>query len=55
VERYRRPDAGHLEIQYTLEDSKFLTRPYTFTRTLVPANREIRERFCTDRNHLVVK
>jgi len=55
VERYRRPDARRLEIQYTIEDPKFLTRPYTFTRALVPANREIQERFCTEQNHLVVK
>jgi hypothetical protein len=55
IERYRRPDAGHLEIQYTLEDPKSLSRPYTFTRTLVPADREIQERFCTDQNHLVAK
>ena len=45
IERYRRPDAGRLEVQYTLEDPKFLTRPYTFTRTFVPANREIQERY----------
>jgi hypothetical protein len=55
VERYRRPDPGHLDIQYTIEDPKFLTRPYTFTRTFVPANREIQERFCTDQNRLVGK
>jgi hypothetical protein len=55
VERYRRPEAGRLEIQYTIEDPKFLTRPYTFMRTLVPANREIQERFCTEQNHLVAK
>jgi hypothetical protein len=55
IERYHRPDPGHLEIQYTIEDPKFLTRPYTFTRTLVPANREIQERFCTDQNRLVGK
>jgi len=30
-------------------------RPYTFTRTFVPANREIQERFCTEQNHLVAK
>jgi len=53
IERYRRPDAGRLEIQYTLEDPKFLTKPYTFTRTFVPAGREIQERFCTEQNHLV--
>jgi hypothetical protein len=55
IERYRRPDAGRLEVQYTIEDPKFLTRPYTFTRTFVPANREIQERFCTEQNHLVAK
>ncbi|MBZ5635582.1 MAG: hypothetical protein LAO55_20850 [Acidobacteriia bacterium] len=55
IERYRRPDPGRLEIQYTIEDPKFLTRPYTFTRTFVPANREIQERFCTEQNHLVGK
>jgi len=55
IERYRRPDAGRLEIQYTIEDPKFLTKPYTFTRTLIPANREIQERFCTEQNHLVGK
>ncbi len=55
IERYRRPDPGHLEIQYTIEDPKFLTKPYTFTRTFVPAKREIQERFCTEQNHLVGK
>jgi len=55
IERYRRPDAGRLVVDYTLEDPKFLTKPYTFTRTFVPANREIQERFCTEQNHLVAK
>lgn len=55
IERYRRLDAGRLEVQYTIEDPKNLTRPYTFTRTFVPANREIQERFCTDQNHLAGK
>ena len=55
IERYRRPDAGRLVVEYTIEDPKFLTKPYTFTRTFVPANREIQERFCTDQNHLVAK
>jgi len=55
IERYRRPEAGRLEIQYTIEDPKFLTGPYIFTRTLVPANREIQERFCTEQNHLARK
>jgi hypothetical protein len=55
IERYRRPDAGRLVVEYTIEDPKFLTKPYTFTRTFVPANREIQERFCTDQNHLAGK
>jgi len=55
VERYRRPEAGRLIVDYTIEDPKFLTKPYTFSRTFVPANREIQERFCTEQNHLVAK
>jgi hypothetical protein len=55
VERYRRPDSGHLEIQYTIEDPKALTKFFIFTRVLVPANRELQERFCTDTNRLAVK
>ncbi|MGH9646351.1 MAG: hypothetical protein ACRD4E_05990, partial [Bryobacteraceae bacterium] len=51
IERYRRPDAGRLVVDYTLEDPKFLTKPYMFSRTFVPAKREIQERFCTEQNH----
>jgi hypothetical protein len=55
VERYRRVDAGHLEIRYTIEDSKALSKPFTFTRVLTPAGRELQEKFCTDTNRLAVK
>lgn len=55
IERYSRPDRGRLQVQYTIEDPKALTKPYTFTRTFVPANRELREAFCTETNHLVGK
>ena len=55
IERYRRPDAGHLQIQYTIEDPKALTKPFTFNRVFTSANREIHEYFCTDTNHLVGK
>jgi hypothetical protein len=55
VERYRRLDPGHLEIQYTIEDAKALTKSFTFTRVLVPAGREIQERFCTDTNRVALK
>ncbi len=52
VERYRRRDAGHLEIQYTIEDPKALAKSFSFTRVLVPAGREIQEKFCTDTNRV---
>ena len=56
VERYRRPQAGRLEVQYTIEDSKALTKAYTFTRVFALApKRELREYFCTDTNRLVGK
>lgn len=55
IERYRRADAGHLEIQYTIDDPKALTKPLTFTRVLVPAGRELEEKFCTDANRLAGK
>lgn len=51
IERYRRPARDRLEVQYTLEDPKMLTKPYIFTRTFQLApNREIQEYFCTDTN-----
>jgi hypothetical protein len=55
VERYTRVSKTRLEIQYTLEDPKALTKPFTFTRVLAPANREIKEQFCTDTNRLAAK
>ena len=56
VERYRRPNLNRLEIQYTIEDPKALTKPFTFTRvmTLVP-DRDLQEYFCTDTNRLAAK
>lgn len=47
VESYRRPDLGHLEIQYTLEDPKAFTKPYTFRRTFTLApGWELQEYVC---------
>jgi len=60
IERYRRLDAGHLEIEITLEDPKAFTRPHTFkrTHTLLPTW-EIHEYICNEFNvdvdHLVGK
>jgi hypothetical protein len=30
TERYRRPDYGHMELEVTLEDPKYYTRPINF-------------------------
>jgi hypothetical protein len=60
IERYRRLDAGHLEIEITLEDPKAFTKPHKFkrTHTLLPTW-EIHEYVCNEFNvdveHLVGK
>ena len=48
MERYRRPDLGHLNVELTIEDPKAFTRPYSFTRsfTLAPSNWELQEYVC---------
>ena len=47
VERYRRPDLGHLNVDLTIDDAKALMQPYTFTRsfTLAPSW-ELQEYVC---------
>jgi hypothetical protein len=49
TERYRRPDAGHLEIDVTIDDPGAYTKPITYTikSTLVPDD-DLLEYFCTD-------
>jgi hypothetical protein len=49
IERFRRPDAGHLEIETTIDDPGAYTKPFTFTvkLTLMPDD-ELLEYFCTD-------
>jgi hypothetical protein len=60
IERYRRPDLGHLEAEVTVEDPGVLARPFTFKRVseLAPTE-EIREFICNENNsdlaHLVDK
>jgi len=47
VERYRRPDLGHLTVDLTIDDPKALTKPYTFTRTFTLApSWELQEYVC---------
>ena len=47
IERYKRPDLGHLTVDITIEDPKAFTKPYTFTRsfTLTPGW-ELQEYVC---------
>jgi len=49
IERFRRRDAGHLEIETTIDDPKMYTKPitYTPTMTLVP-DEDLLEYFCSD-------
>jgi hypothetical protein len=47
IERYRRPDLGHLNVELTIEDPKALTKPYTFNRTFTLApSWELQEYVC---------
>ncbi len=60
VEKYRRPDLGHLEIEATFEDPKVVAKPFTQKRTaeLAP-DQKVFEFMCTENNvdvpHLVGK
>ncbi len=60
IERYRRPDLGHMQVEITLEDPKAFTKTHTFTRTYtLLQNWEIHEYVCNEFNvdaeHLVGK
>jgi hypothetical protein len=53
VERIRRPDYGHIEVEVTMDDSGAFTGPWkrTFTATLAPPEEEIMEFICNENNH----
>jgi Carboxypeptidase regulatory-like domain len=60
VERYRRPDLGHLETETTVEDPGVLARPFTMkTVSDLAPTEEVLEFICTENNrdveHLVGK
>jgi hypothetical protein len=59
VERYHRPDLGHLEIEITVDDPGILAKPWTQKRVADLAHEEIFEFICTENNrdiqHLVGK
>jgi len=50
IERYHRPDAGHLEIEITVDDPGILAKPWTQKRVTDLANEEIFEFICTENN-----
>jgi hypothetical protein len=49
LERYRRPDLGHIEVEITLDDPGAFTKPHTFKRThTLDTAWEIHEYVCND-------
>jgi len=52
VERWSRPDADHLAHEVTVEDPKFYTKPWTFSRvfTAMPSGDELYEFACDENN-----
>ena len=60
IERFRRRDLGHMDVQVTIEDPRMYTRPFTikFTELLQPDS-DVLEYFCTenekDRAHLATQ
>lgn len=49
TERFRRPDAGHLEIETTIDDPGAYSKPFSYTvmATIMPDN-DLLEYFCND-------
>ena len=58
VERWTRPDADHIHVETLIEDPKFYTRPFTYSRTWIAGkpDDEVHEYACSennvDRDHL---
>jgi hypothetical protein len=52
VERWTRPDAKHVHVETLIDDSKFYTKPFTYSRTWVlgPANEGMHEYSCSENN-----
>ncbi|MDP8990677.1 MAG: hypothetical protein M3N41_11435, partial [Acidobacteriota bacterium] len=60
VERYHRPDFGHMDVEMTFDDPKMYTKPFTIKVIYeLWADSDIFEFFCTenekDRAHLESK
>jgi len=53
IERLRRPSLNYLEYQYTIEDPKVLTKPWTSTwQTLSLGHEDLTENFCTNNQNV---
>ncbi len=53
IERLRRPSRNYLEYQYSLEDPKVLTKPWTSAwRTYSLGNEDLTENFCTNNENV---
>lgn len=52
VERWTRPDANHIHVDTLIQDPKFYTKPFTYSRTWVagPANEDLHEYSCSENN-----
>jgi len=48
IERIRRPDLGHLEIEHTIDDPKTFTKPWTFTTRPSLLRGELIEYICQE-------
>jgi len=60
TERFRRPNYGNLEVQFTVDDPKAYTKPWSATRYLkIAVNTELIEDICNENNknlpHMVGK
>jgi hypothetical protein len=52
VERWTRPDAAHIHLELTVEDPKFYTHPFTYSRTWLAGKpgEGLREYSCSENN-----
>jgi len=51
IERFRRMDFGHMEIQITIDDAQAYTRPWTVTEQVrLSPDDELMEAICNENN-----
>jgi len=53
IERWSRPDADHIHVETLVEDPKFYTKPFTYSRTwlLGDPDDQVQEFACAENNH----